>query len=434
MRPSPSGRRLQSCSDHTLTLTTHHYGNEISWDIDGTIDSGSAYSNYEQYTQVVCLTTGLHTLNCHAAYGDGWHGASVSVASSSNLCASFSSGELASVTFAVGTLPASPPPPSPVPQAAANTSCLPADELSGRSARHNYTTRGARCATTNMTGTAADYATCDVVRLELPANGLAGVLTEDLCQLPALQVLDLADNELGGEIPICLVDWADARGRQLFLANNAMQAPSQGMARRISRLCTTSLACSGLPPDECSAFGPRRHVPSVDGTFCIECPDSILVPALVAAFVMAVLLIWVGSMSVRNNVHKVRRYGATAIIFVNHAQVLALIISLQLEWPPSIKKLLSVLELDFFAFVPPECEISNKWLIAYTPAAIITLLLLALWVLKAVRGSERPLFFFFACCFTQVGRARIPTPAPEAVSTPAILYLHTAALSTPMHV
>ena len=52
-----------ACVDVQVKTTTKSYGNENSWDIDGTITNDHAFAANQQYTQTVCLSPGVHTLH-----------------------------------------------------------------------------------------------------------------------------------------------------------------------------------------------------------------------------------------------------------------------------------------------------------------------------------------------------------------------------------
>jgi hypothetical protein len=87
----------------TLTLETKDYGSEITWNIDGQIQSAQSYGGDQVYTQSVCLSDGSHTLNMIDSFGDGWHGGFISIGSVlSEAGSDFTDGSSKSVTFTVG--------------------------------------------------------------------------------------------------------------------------------------------------------------------------------------------------------------------------------------------------------------------------------------------------------------------------------------------
>jgi len=61
-----------------VNLAVTSWGNEITWNIDGGATFGP-YNNYNEYSQVVSLNPGTHTLNYLDSYGDGWHGGWIDV-------------------------------------------------------------------------------------------------------------------------------------------------------------------------------------------------------------------------------------------------------------------------------------------------------------------------------------------------------------------
>ena len=69
------------CVSSVLTLATTLWAAEISWDIDGSIGptKGLLYVDNTAYTQALCLSPGGHTLKLKDAFGDGWHGGTISI-------------------------------------------------------------------------------------------------------------------------------------------------------------------------------------------------------------------------------------------------------------------------------------------------------------------------------------------------------------------
>ena len=63
LQPSRVALQDSACVDVQVKTTTKSYGNENSWDIDGTITNDHAFAANQQYTQTVCLSPGVHTLH-----------------------------------------------------------------------------------------------------------------------------------------------------------------------------------------------------------------------------------------------------------------------------------------------------------------------------------------------------------------------------------
>jgi len=81
MAPMPSFAPTAMGTDCLdVTLSTARYGNEISWTLD-TCTSEQDYGNNQEYTQTCCWQTMPATMDlvCEDSYGDGWHGAEITV-------------------------------------------------------------------------------------------------------------------------------------------------------------------------------------------------------------------------------------------------------------------------------------------------------------------------------------------------------------------
>ena len=75
------------------------YGNEITWTLGDC--SGGPYSDSDTVTEECCLNEGMYTLECIDSFGDGWHGATITIDNTS-YCGDFDHGQSQSETVVVG--------------------------------------------------------------------------------------------------------------------------------------------------------------------------------------------------------------------------------------------------------------------------------------------------------------------------------------------
>ena len=226
---------------------------------------------------------------------------------------------------------------------------------------HGLITNATRDQNSTHTYTCKDG--CEVVELRLAANGLRGPLNDSVCELaPWLASLDISANELRGELPPCLASMPLA---SLSLAGNAFEydeAPDAATSRLVLRCKTDAgLACTGLPPDSCSAFGPEYRVRTDVPTKCVRCTDPTAALALAGALLAALVLLVLCFVACSG---RMQWLGArldttlnTATIFLCHLQTLAIVGSLQLQWPASIRRIMEAAGTNPFDMggIRPEC-------------------------------------------------------------------------------
>merc|ERR1719498_954343 len=87
------------CYVSTISLVTSSWGNEVTWTIDDC--SGGPYSSNTAYTIDCCLAAGEHTLQCIDSFGDGWHGATMTIDGTS-YCGDFTTGSLQTEEVTIG--------------------------------------------------------------------------------------------------------------------------------------------------------------------------------------------------------------------------------------------------------------------------------------------------------------------------------------------
>ena len=186
-------------------------------------------------------------------------------------------------------------------------------------ARRRSLLTGDSCANGNVTGTAADYATCEIVGLVLPNNNMAGPVPSSLLtDLPFLRRLVLANNSLSGALPntphytsMSVVD---------FSSNELEYPPPNALLGA----CLFGVSCSGYPPNSCDAFG-------IDYVVQVDAPDSCTrcggawrsIAALVAVFVIFLVALGSYAWMVHHHQGFTTQGMASASIIMVHMQVRA---------------------------------------------------------------------------------------------------------------
>ena len=295
---------------------------------------------------------------------------------------------------------------------------------------------------------------CNLSRLQvldlsdnLLSSELPGISSDDC--MPALQALNLEGNTshlgLSGQLPIWVLVRAFALNGlfALRLQHNSFETPGRHSLLALINVCHTGrsgkppMQCSGLPPNSCSAFGPTRHVVSVYGETCVECDGNHVATVLALAGLLAagiLVLIMLYRLS-RGSPGIVRRYFASIIIIAQHAQVpvmsllrsrvftqdlkkglllmppqvLAVLGSMDLNWPPLLTKIFDLLQFQLLSlpWIRAECLVEPTtlvvWMLAYAQGMATCLILL--FLICAGRRFEKVLFCVFAMLFTTILRS-----------------------------
>jgi len=223
----------------------------------------------------------------------------------------------------------------------------------------------AGCSSGRSTGTEDDAATCVVVGLQLGSSKLRivdGGSLSILCTTPLrhLSRLDLSGNDLGAPLPACV-----GRMRYAGLSgNNFEYDEGDPLLRGLVRSCRTGgMACSGVPPIGCSAFGASYEVRSDDSELCIACPDPAVTWLLAGGVLVVVVGLAAGYYRLVSHFQKLNErldlWVNTAAIFFCHLQTLSIIGTLKLAWPPSVETLTSFATVDFLSLgaIRPECAL-----------------------------------------------------------------------------
>ena len=210
--------------------------------------------------------------------------------------------------------------------------------------------------------------TCVVVGLQLSSNGLkissepADAALAVLCTEPLrdLRRLDLSGNALGGPLPACV-----AQMRYAGLSGNSFRYDEGSpLIRGLVRSCRTGgMACSGVPPIGCSAFGASYEVRSDDSELCIACPDPMVTWLLAGGVLLVVVALAAGYYHLVQHFQKLGErldlWVNTAAIFFCHLQTLSILGTLKLAWPQSVETLTSFATVDFLSLgaIRPECAL-----------------------------------------------------------------------------
>jgi len=201
------------------------------------------------------------------------------------------------------------------------------------------------CASGSVTGTSIDRERCEVVGLALGDNNLNGELSADL---PGLDAVDVRGNDrLQGSLP----SWVAEAPLEVRLGVNDFDYndDDSSLVSLFTRCRTDpSLACEGLPPRSCRAFGNDHVVALEDPNKCVACNMSLSVT--VAIMVLLVLLFVAVLVGYIRLIYKypdtLRRGVNTASLLIGHMQTVSILTSLQLSWPSS------VLETQRWVFSP----------------------------------------------------------------------------------
>ena len=201
------------------------------------------------------------------------------------------------------------------------------------------------CASGSVTGTSIDRERCEVVGLALGDNNLNGELSADL---PGLDAVDVRGNDrLQGSLP----SWVAEAPLEVRLGVNDFDYndDDSSLVSLFTRCRTDpSLACEGLPPRSCRAFGNDHVVALEDPNKCVACEMSLSVT--VAIMVLLVLLFVACLVGYIRLIYKypdtLRRGVNTASLLIGHMQTVSILTSLQLSWPSS------VLETQRWVFSP----------------------------------------------------------------------------------
>lgn len=291
--------------------------------------------------------------------------------------------------------------------------------------------------------------TCGVVKLDLAGRNLRGTLPDSMCALlDHLQRIDLSNNSLVGALPGaderdlnawrreggahgCLPSLEDlivnspgsaqtsalsgpfprwligrmevtpegyAPLRRLHLPDNSLTIPHDVDLRRIAQACAHKIDCLGLPPVSCSAFGPGRFVADLDGSGCVECKNDWgwALALLLAVGVLGALAMRKIFAIVSKRKTLVRRYIATVLILVAHLQILSLIGSMRLTWPPLVSELYKCVAQRLFSTSPRLACVpcTRAWSPLHPPPSTLCpppLLHPLLTTPNALRAPPRPL-------------------------------------------
>ena len=187
-----------------------------------------------------------------------------------------------------------------------------------------------------------------LIDLDIGSNSFSGGLPTQIGLLDALMRFDISYNGLNGSLPEEFSQLTELR--TLDIRSNNLPYPTTIEARidytMATKICPPAgtAECCGLPPNSCSAFA--SAVQSLtDPTECSICDgNNVSATALVVGVASAAFLaLFVFVRLTIKHPQSLKRWVSTITILIQHAQVITLIGSLQLQWPRSVEIIISAL-------------------------------------------------------------------------------------------
>ena len=209
-----------------------------------------------------------------------------------------------------------------------------------------------------------------------------GVGGRDGC-LPSLRLLDVSHNALSGQLPLWATPQTSAVVR-LDLAGNELTYEEE--LPWMVHCFDKDVACTGVPPQSCRAFGTSWEVEGSVGRSCVQCmlsppwPAVMLVLMLLAFTVLGGAYAW---MLMRRPL-ALKHLSSTIAIVIAHLQTLTILAHLRLAWPASSKRVFSLVVVNGLQLeaARPECLLNAH----FNSAANGT----------ATTASDVPYFYLFA--------------------------------------
>ena len=160
------------------------------------------------------------------------------------------------------------------------------------------------------------------------------------------------------------------------------------------------IAENGRPCVPCSTFGAGFVTSMSEPAACVDCRGNVALAAFLLALVLICLLIIIGVFvrMAAKYTSAMRRWVSTCLLILGHAQTLAVIGGLGLEWPESVLAIMRAFKLDI-GLAQPECYSGTLvgddlfWLYSLCVCGVATMLLvtprLAILVGRACRRPIR---------------------------------------------
>ena len=177
-------------------------------------------------------------------------------------------------------------------QCCSNPTCLEGGTPAYRNGSQN-------CSSGLSTGTPEDFARCVVVSVDLSNNALNGSLdglresvsreecfSPGECGLTHVSFINLSHNVIHGSIP--RLQTAFPSLRRVALQHNSFDFDVTSPA--LSSCFERTIACTGVPPLGCSAFGSSWRLLDNDRSRCHDCKRQRYVALLATTYVLVILI------------------------------------------------------------------------------------------------------------------------------------------------
>ena len=152
--------------------------------------------------------------------------------------------------------------------------------------------------------------------------------------LPRLRVLNIAYNAISGALPAWLL--AGEALTSLDVSHNLLAYPSEelvSLAYRNGRV----VACSGVPPMSCRAFGDEWQLKADAPNECVQCTMEKPWPLVTHVAVLSAFFLFGGTYAVMMILrpNNLKHLFSTIGILIAHLQTLTIVGNLRLAWPDS---------------------------------------------------------------------------------------------------
>uniref|UniRef100_A0A7S2NHY8 Uncharacterized protein n=2 Tax=Haptolina brevifila TaxID=156173 RepID=A0A7S2NHY8_9EUKA len=194
---------------------------------------------------------------------------------------------------------------------------------------------------------------------------ISGTIPTELGRLASLDQLYMSGTHISGTIPMELSQLSSLY--ELHLENMRLKLPRDfNTAATFSSFCSHT-SCTGIPPDSCSAFvSAERNL--FDATKCDDCSGGFPLWTVVAVAVTGSVLLLTVILLVRFHICRTgilqdslqKPWVSSLLMIFVHAQSLAMISSLELEWPHAIQFILGVFSFDLLQLPYVSCLLAGS--------------------------------------------------------------------------
>ena len=237
------------------------------------------------------------------------------------------------------------------------------------------------------------------LRLEHLLPGLLGLLQPGgllseggLVNNGAYVVLDYSNDALSGKVPPQLAS-SSSQLSSLDLQDNRFTG---SIPQPVDNVCLARPSlCQGLPPNGCSAFGPRARQSITDIGQCIPCLTSQALTGSIVGFSFAAVVCALAIyMRLVERFPHFKAWIATSSIVLSHLQVLSFCGTLTAIHDTTAASIARTIEIFFgnlFAGVHPECLLPAKLPLVYAGiGSIIAIPLLGMGILGCLKFHHKP--------------------------------------------